>query len=328
MIIAERVGKWLIKRPLGYKIVSILSHTKRIFVRAGGPLFFPFVRFFINTRPGRSIFYKNQPAQTLLIAQTQAGKFVVNSSDKVIGLSTFVNQIPYDSEKLAEVIGFLKVDGEDRLGRVELLIDIGANIGTIGLTAVSAGVVKKCIAFEPEPNNFSLLQANIAINSLSNRVTAHNLALSDGSVSELEFELDGVNYGDHRVRISKEQGLYNELSRTVIKVKAAQLSDFQNDIDPKTSIIWMDTQGFEGYVLSGAIPLIEKRIPIVTEFWPYGLKRSNCFEKFLDALDSGNYKFVVTLNGDNTSKAYQRQTLLDLADSIGWEGRHTDLLIY
>jgi FkbM family methyltransferase len=328
MITAERVGKWL-KRPLGHKILSIASHTKRIFFRAvGGVLFLPFVRFFTNTRPGRFIFYKYQPAQTLLIAQTQAGKFVVNSSDKVIGCSTFVNQIPFDSEKLAEVIGLLKVEGEEWSGRIELLIDIGANIGTIGLSAVSAGVVKKCIAFEPEPNNFSLLQANIAINSLSNRVTAHNVALSDGSVTELEFELDGVNYGDHRVRISKEQGLFNELSRTVIKVKAAQLSDFQNDIDPKTSIIWMDTQGFEGYVLSGAIPLIEKKIPIVTEFWPYGLKRSNCFEKFLDALDSGNYKFVVTLNGDNISKAYQRQTLLDLANSIGWEGRHTDLLIY
>lgn len=325
MISLKRLHNW-IKRPLWHKMRSIAFHTKKLLRGGVKILFFPVVRFFTNTRFGRSVFFEHQPALTYLTAQTQAGKFVVNSSDKVIGRSTFVNQIPFESEMLSEAISLLK--DESAKGGIKLLIDIGANIGTIGLTAVSTGLVEKCIAFEPEPNNFNLLQINIAINSLSNRVKAYNLALSDGSVTELAFELDGVNYGDHRVRISEEQGLYNEMSRTVIKVKAAQLSDFQNDIDPTTSLIWMDTQGFEGYVLTGAIPLIKKRIPIVTEFWPYGLKRSNCFEKFLDALDSGNYRFVIVLHGDNISKGYQRQTLLDLANSIGWEGAHTDLLLY
>ena len=39
-------------------------------------------------------------------------------------------------------------------------------------------------------------------------------------------------------------------------------------------LAWIDTQGHEGHVLSGASRLIQANVPIVIEFWPYGLKRS------------------------------------------------------
>ncbi|WP_295641494.1 FkbM family methyltransferase [uncultured Methylibium sp.] len=58
------------------------------------------------------------------------------------------------------------------------LIDIGANVGMYSLfSAVTLGI--KVFAFEPESQNYALLNANIADNGMSEQVLAFPLALSD-----------------------------------------------------------------------------------------------------------------------------------------------------
>lgn len=59
-----------------------------------------------------------------------------------------------------------------------ILVDVGANVG---MYSVFAAVVRKAkvYAFEPESQNYALLNANIAANSLSDRILAYPLALSD-----------------------------------------------------------------------------------------------------------------------------------------------------
>jgi FkbM family methyltransferase len=59
----------------------------------------------------------------------------------------------------------------------ETLFDIGANIGLYSLLAASAGL--KVIAFEPESQNFAVMNANIQLNHLSDKIVPLNLALSD-----------------------------------------------------------------------------------------------------------------------------------------------------
>jgi FkbM family methyltransferase len=59
------------------------------------------------------------------------------------------------------------------------LFDVGANIGLYSLLAAKKGL--RVVAFEPESQNFSVLNANIYLNSLAESITALNLALSDRS---------------------------------------------------------------------------------------------------------------------------------------------------
>lgn len=59
----------------------------------------------------------------------------------------------------------------------ETLFDVGANIGLYSLLAAKRGA--KVIAFEPESQNYSILNKNIYINSLDENITALNIALSD-----------------------------------------------------------------------------------------------------------------------------------------------------
>jgi len=59
----------------------------------------------------------------------------------------------------------------------ETLFDIGANIGLYSLLAAKRG--SRVVAFEPESQNYSVLNANIHLNSLDENITCLNIALSD-----------------------------------------------------------------------------------------------------------------------------------------------------
>lgn len=60
----------------------------------------------------------------------------------------------------------------------EVLVDIGANIGLYTLYAALRGT--RVFAFEPESQNYALLNRNIFLNGLGDRVTALSVALADG----------------------------------------------------------------------------------------------------------------------------------------------------
>ena len=277
-----------------------------------------------STKIGRMTVYKAQAQNTLLVAKASNLKFLVNSSDMAVGFSTYINRVAFDSEKIGPLLSIC-----GRGGGQSIMLDIGANIGTIGLTALAQGDVAEVWAFEPEPHNYSLLMSNIWLNGLNESVKSFNVALTDiGDGSELEFELSAINFGDHRVRKTEQSGKYGEEMRKVIRVKSARLDEFCAELNYDRAIIWMDTQGYEGYVLKGSTELINRKIPIVTEFWPYGLKRSGCFDKFIDAIVSGPYTNIVDLNDMKVNLPCDKSTFLNLAKHYGAEGRHTDILIH
>lgn len=58
----------------------------------------------------------------------------------------------------------------------EVFFDIGANIGLYSIYAAKRGI--KVTAFEPESQNFALLNKNVYLNKLQDRITCLNLALS------------------------------------------------------------------------------------------------------------------------------------------------------
>lgn len=101
----------------------------------------------------------------------------------------------------------------------DLLVDVGANIGSICVPAVSRDAFKRAIAMEPEPHNFSLLSASVFINQISGQITTHNLALRPTRGDSLTFELSNSNFGDQRVRTSSDASLYGEDSRKTLTVR-------------------------------------------------------------------------------------------------------------
>ena len=88
----------------------------------------------------------------------------------------------------------------------------------------------------------------------------------------------------------------------------------------------MDAQGAEGHILTGAKSLIDATVPIITEFWPYGLKRADGLQKFYDALEASNYKYLYNLKEPDVQLPFTIDNIKAIESKMGYEGRFTDLL--
>ena len=306
------ISKNLIRKTFydefGFTAKSII----RIFSRLASP--------FINTRIGREVFFESVPKNQLLLAHTTENiYYIVNSSDKVIGKSVYCDQISFDSDHLTDALKLIS-------SPKSILVDVGANIGTIGILGVIQGYFKKCVAFEPEPRNFKILQDNVSINGLSDKFELRNEALSDEANGSLDFELSEENYGDHRIRIKSTSGIHNEADRRVISVAVNTLDCALKNVNLADCVLFIDTQGYEGHVLSGAKKLIQAHVPIVTEFWPYGLERVGGLEIFYEILSNSGYTSMWDLRNPAQKLQFSINELKKIASQIGNDGDFTDFL--
>ena len=237
---------------------------------------------FLRSQLVRKLVFDAAPRNRLLIAPWPEGSFVVRAGDKVLGRPLYSSGA-LEIDKLWRALAYLRNFEGD------LFIDIGANTGFVSIPAVKSGRFQRAIAVEPEPFNFRLLCANIHLNGLGPQIVAHNVALGAREQVDVSFELSETNFGDHRIRLSADPGLFGEDRRETIRVKMMQLDLLIPSLDPRRTMIWMDTQGFEGHILAGARNALAARPPLVLEFWPYAMNRAGSYEPLKDALLSAGY---------------------------------------
>jgi FkbM family methyltransferase len=136
--------------------------------------------------------------------------------------------------------------------------DIGANIGMITVPVAKDPRVR-CVAFEPDPGNFALLQMNVVENSTHGNVELHNVALADKAGS-LRFAHSKYNCGDHR--LSPDGTIFVEATRLDDRLPA-----------PSPLAVKIDTQGAEPLIFQGGETFLAAADLIVCEFWPGGMRR-------------------------------------------------------
>ncbi|MCO5065040.1 MAG: FkbM family methyltransferase [Rhizobiaceae bacterium] len=142
-----------------------------------------------------------------------------------------------------------------------VVLDIGANVGYHTLAMSKAvGPTGHVISFEPQPAIFQLLAANIAINNLSN-VTALNMALGEarGLVDMPSFNYDSPqNFGALRLENLLR---HEQASVTHTPIALQQLDSIHLARD--ASVIKMDVECMEIFVLRGAMNLIGRNRPVM-----------------------------------------------------------------
>lgn len=198
---------------------------------------------------------------------------------------------------LAEKEGLLKKGGN------HIFIDAGANIGTHSIYALSSDYFDRVIAIEPNPNNYELLERNIADNGFESRATLFHAALGkeDG---EATLELSANHSGDHRVRIDEsgknaDKQLKGEADRKTITVPLRSLDSIIKECDVKdiaSVFVSIDVQGFEAHILDGAHKLMEQGAVFSIEFWPYGLRYTGAVE-YLNGLLEKNFESYYDIRG-------------------------------
>lgn len=232
---------------------------------------------------------------------TKQGIYAVSTRDAYISRYLFVDgQFEYDFSIAA--VKFLKNNGFLNAQKKITMLDVGANIGVISLGVVLAGLVDRAIAIEPELNNFKLLLKNVELNSLTGQILCLNMAVGE-TVSTLTMELSKNNYGDHRIRPGKSYGdleLYKESSRDTVQVPSFPLVDILNLSDvikadmAHPDMMWIDIQGYEGFVFKSAKSRLGNNFPVVSEIWPYGILRAGMrLEEFAEIVASAWNNFWV-----------------------------------
>ncbi len=135
----------------------------------------------------------------------------------------------------------------------EILLDCGANVG---MYTVWAAVTRnaRVYAFEPESQNYALLNRNILLNKISDRVTAYCMGLSDTSgLSTLHMADLRAGGSCHSVGEALDYRLEPLNALFEQGCVASKLDDLvRSGAVPVPNHIKIDVDGFEPKVIAGA----------------------------------------------------------------------------
>jgi len=163
-------------------------------------------------------------------------------------------KIPYSRGKTLmtkepEMISFI----EDHVNEGEVYYDIGANIGVFSLYAAK-NKMANVISFEPESSNYFILNKNILLNKLSERVVAYCIAINDvNEISKINLKdaitpgksgntfKDKINQDHERFKPMFEQGSFGMSLDDFVFVYGNKCPDH----------VKIDVDGNEHHVING-----------------------------------------------------------------------------
>ena len=209
--------------------------------------------------------------------------YVVHTRDP-IGRQLYISG-EYDFDKVERSLNLL---GRGSLGQ---LVDVGANVGSVCIPTVARGLAERAIAIEPDPVNFSMLRANVAMNGLNDRISCVEAAVGPDDHREVLLELSEENKGDHRIEATN--GTIRD--RRSVNVTMRRLDSVVPSLDPDRDLIFMDVQGFEKFVLDGAGIHLTAGVPVAMELWPDVMMEYCTFDDLYAVIHGYSHYFDLNL---------------------------------
>lgn len=175
-------------------------------------------------------------------------------------------------------------------------LDLGAYRGYYTVLASKlVGEKGRVFAFEPAPENFALLKANLQ--------GRKNVSLIQKAVSNKvrTGKLFSASLGSsaHRIYDADE-------GKKSVDVEVTSLDEFFKDKDAKIDVIKMDIEGAEMSALEGMANIIRENenLKIITEFYPEALQISGCSPlSFLNKLVKYGFKLYLINDERETIEA-------------------------
>jgi FkbM family methyltransferase len=185
-------------------------------------------------------------------------RLIVDLNDRVLGRMLYLGE-DHEPEHRA-LMRHLSLDRG-------VCVDVGANVGlhTVLLSRL-VGPAGRVFAFEPDPHNFRLLEANLRLNDARN-VRARQCAIGDGD-DMCRLARNPRNYGDCRVTSDLPAWAAHEVPMTTLDAALPEL--------PAGALrfVKVDVQGSECRVLRGMRATLARHLDVVLmiEVFPDGLR--------------------------------------------------------
>jgi FkbM family methyltransferase len=178
------------------------------------------------------------------------------------------------------------------LRRGDVVLDIGANFGfhTMLLSRL-VGSTGRVIAFEPSPENLKLLRYHCRTNLMQNVQICTN-AVGDVANSSVDFVLiDGGKHSSNSFTVADESPYILEQQKTVIRVPMTTIDITCKKSNVKPTLIKIDVEGAEFFVLKGAEQTITKYRPsIVIGIHPFWMPKYQSTGDIIQFLRTHNYE--------------------------------------
>ena len=195
----------------------------------------------------------------LIIPREASGRFAVHNPTGYFAgdLSSFIDRRMYlfgenESELIRAFLSFVPS------GRRDVILDIGANVGTHSLAFASA--FAKVHAFEPNSALWENFETNMRINRLSG-VQLHKVGLADRDGEFPFYAIAKQNFGLGTLSDVEQYDLPLRLAGTVNVVHASRYLDAAGI--GHVDAVKIDVQGFEPEVIRGLRAVLERDQPVV-----------------------------------------------------------------
>jgi FkbM family methyltransferase len=144
----------------------------------------------------------------------------------------------------------------------ELAVDIGAYLGIYSILAAKLGC-PRVLAFEPNSSNFVQLQKNLLLNNLGDSVESHRVAVGAESKT-VSMITPGGRPNSSGSQIS-DSPTGRELGSWEIEsdVDMVTLDSLLDDETARISVIKIDAEGYELFVLQGATKTLKSQGPSI-----------------------------------------------------------------
>ena len=173
------------------------------------------------------------------------------------------------------------------LGEGMVFVDVGAHIGLYTLLAASrVGPRGRVFAFEPAPDNFRVLQYNIAQNGFTN-VSAEPVAVSRGR-GRAVFTLSENDSASHTLAPALHKG------RT-IEAETISLDEYFSERKDRIDLVKLDAEGAELSILEGMERILARhpKLILFTEIYPRAMEAfGSSPEEFLRRLSDLGFSLV------------------------------------
>ncbi len=174
---------------------------------------------------------------------------------------------------------------KEMLGTV---IDVGAGFGFYTWIVAKSQPSAQIYAFEPDPQNFQRLKKTVSKLSKRSGIVIYQKAVSKES-STLFLKRDLYNPANH-------QTVFNENGLTSVSSKS--LDDFCEEYRIVPTLIKIDVQGHERYVLEGAKNVIANEKPVLLIEFDFTTENENGFFCWNFMKKNGYVAYEITKNGE------------------------------
>ncbi len=230
------------------------------------------------------------------IVNTYGGRMYLDSKDSLL-LSIRKNYEPGHVALMKE-----------KVKEGDYVVDVGANIGFYTLLlAKLVGPHGKVFAFEPDPENFIVLEKNVKLNNYKNIIIENKAVINKNE--KVDLFMSNINKGDTRIYKTPEK--IKEGVAPDCEAYGVKLDDYFDKNKEKIKFFKMDIQGAEHLAITGMISILKNEgISFTVEFCPELLDCAGInSEDFLSLLNENGFS-IFDLDRGMEISAYNFNNLI------------------